>query len=321
MEWMFREQPVNDYGIDAQVEPFSDGPTGRLLALQIKAGPAYFKEKTKQGIVYRGVADHLDYWMRHCLPVIVVLRDSAKRVAYWQHVTRETIESTGKGWKMLVPFANKVDASCIEAWSAISEGPAYARRLRALVLAKPWMNIIAKGRRLILEIEEWIHKSSGRGSMKLLAVDDRDDEETVEDWPKLMFPGQIYQQLLPHLFPWAEIAVDEDYYNEYDEAAHDESCGIWDSEDWKYIGHTEDYEEWRARLPAIRPYEIAGGEVACFRLELTISALGEAFLNLDQYLESGNVSVPAETQRMSGGYSLGLKALTQRYLASSDDDS
>jgi len=34
-DWLFREQPVSDYGIDAQVEVVENNtPTGKLLALQ-----------------------------------------------------------------------------------------------------------------------------------------------------------------------------------------------------------------------------------------------------------------------------------------------
>jgi hypothetical protein len=42
--WLFREQAVSDYGIDAHVEEVdSDNkPTGKLVALQIKSGPSFF---------------------------------------------------------------------------------------------------------------------------------------------------------------------------------------------------------------------------------------------------------------------------------------
>ena len=45
--WLVREQFKDDYGIDAHVEPVyvKDRPSGRLLGLQIKAGPSYFAKK------------------------------------------------------------------------------------------------------------------------------------------------------------------------------------------------------------------------------------------------------------------------------------
>src|SRR5262249_4360686 len=41
--WLFREQPVSDYGIDAQVEVVENNkPTGKLIALQIKTGSRWY---------------------------------------------------------------------------------------------------------------------------------------------------------------------------------------------------------------------------------------------------------------------------------------
>src|SRR4051794_27941030 len=40
--WVFREQPILDYGIDAHVEPKRDGvASGRPIAFQIKTGKSY----------------------------------------------------------------------------------------------------------------------------------------------------------------------------------------------------------------------------------------------------------------------------------------
>ena len=45
MGWLFREQPVHDYGIDAIVEVVeAEQATGQLLAFQIKAGASAVKE-------------------------------------------------------------------------------------------------------------------------------------------------------------------------------------------------------------------------------------------------------------------------------------
>ena len=42
--WMFREQPVDDVGIDAHMElTESSGKAKQLLALQIKSGRSWFK--------------------------------------------------------------------------------------------------------------------------------------------------------------------------------------------------------------------------------------------------------------------------------------
>ena len=44
--WMFREQPIDDIGIDAHMELVeSTGRPKQLVALQIKSGSSWFKEK------------------------------------------------------------------------------------------------------------------------------------------------------------------------------------------------------------------------------------------------------------------------------------
>src|SRR5262249_29865810 len=73
--WFLREQPVADFGIDAQVEVFEgDEATGKLIALQIKTGASYFR---RYGIdyIYYGEKRHLEYWLGHSLPVLLVLHD------------------------------------------------------------------------------------------------------------------------------------------------------------------------------------------------------------------------------------------------------
>ncbi|WP_408954255.1 DUF4365 domain-containing protein, partial [Kribbella solani] len=52
--WLFREQPTEDYGIDAQVEIVDgDKVRGRLLAFQIKSGESWFDQPTAGGWWFR----------------------------------------------------------------------------------------------------------------------------------------------------------------------------------------------------------------------------------------------------------------------------
>ena len=62
MGMIFREQPTDDYGIDAQIETIENGyATGKLIAVQIKSGESYFSETTSESIIYRGERKHYDY--------------------------------------------------------------------------------------------------------------------------------------------------------------------------------------------------------------------------------------------------------------------
>lgn len=110
--WIFREQPIEDYGIDAHIEIVENGKaTGKLIALQIKCGNSWFQETTENEIVFRGKAKHLEYWLEHSLPVLVILYNDQKDYAYWQVVNKNTVQNTGKDWKILIPFEHKVNES------------------------------------------------------------------------------------------------------------------------------------------------------------------------------------------------------------------
>lgn len=42
-DFIFREEAIEDYGIDAIIEAKEDGvPSGKLIAVQIKSGESYF---------------------------------------------------------------------------------------------------------------------------------------------------------------------------------------------------------------------------------------------------------------------------------------
>ena len=50
----FRVQRDEDYGVDAHAELIEDErPTGRLLGIQLKTGPSYFKESERDSYVFQ----------------------------------------------------------------------------------------------------------------------------------------------------------------------------------------------------------------------------------------------------------------------------
>ncbi|HAS6858933.1 DUF4365 domain-containing protein [Vibrio parahaemolyticus] len=107
LKWIFRDQPKADHGIDAHVEVCNDGtPSGQLVAVQIKSGESYFSESCDEGFIFRFGDWHHNYWLGHCLPVIIALYNPIDELIFWQEISNETVESTGKNWKITIPYEN-----------------------------------------------------------------------------------------------------------------------------------------------------------------------------------------------------------------------
>jgi hypothetical protein len=107
--WTFREQHESDFGVDAQVEVIEAGKaTGKLVALQIKAGSSHLREKGS-GYVYQGELRHLDYWLNHSLPVFLIFHDPDKNLTLFRRVEKAAVKRTDKGWSIEVPKTNVLD--------------------------------------------------------------------------------------------------------------------------------------------------------------------------------------------------------------------
>ncbi|MER7520741.1 DUF4365 domain-containing protein [Streptomyces sp. NPDC126499] len=266
--WLFREQPAEDFGIDAHAEVV-DGERvrGRLLALQIKSGLSWFRERGEGGWWFRPDAAHVEYWTNHSLPVVVVLYHPESKRCYWQLVNRETLVETSSGsWKLLVPEAHVLDGTARAALSQAAEGDPYTLRIRELQLARPWMRMLLEGVRLVIDIEEWVNKTSGRGTIAL-GVDNEDggSPEPIASWT--VFLGRSsYVEVVPKLFSWADVSLHEETY---DDAEYD------------------DYPYERDDWGALHPYMNPSGEVDFYRLELTLNDLGRAFLLVDRFAMEG----------------------------------
>lgn len=120
-EWIFREHKEVDHGVDAHIESIVDDKvTGRMIALQIKTGSSWFEEVDDEGYVYRGVKRHLEYWLEHSLPVVLLLVNLESSKVYWTHITEEKVIRTGKGWKITVPRSRCLDASALESLGRVA---------------------------------------------------------------------------------------------------------------------------------------------------------------------------------------------------------
>lgn len=113
LRWVFREQETHDLGIDAHIEVVGDKnrATGQIIAAQIKCGESFFKESVKNGYIFRPKTKHVNYWTGHSLPVIVIICHPVSEECWWIEVTSENITSTGKGWRIIVPFGQRFDST------------------------------------------------------------------------------------------------------------------------------------------------------------------------------------------------------------------
>ncbi|MBE7682211.1 DUF4365 domain-containing protein [Paenibacillus sp. P13VS] len=288
--WLFREQPKNDTGIDAFIEILNaEEVTGQLLALQIKAGKSFFDEENDVAFIFRSDIAHYNYWTEYSIPVILVLCDLESETCYWVYVTKEDAQiiTEDKSWKIEVPKSNLLNEEAIPHLIDISQNVSeYQRKYQKLIEAKPLMTELDKGNSIILEAEEWINKISGFGNVKI-TIEDRKGEHIQQIFWTVLWGTKSYEQGFIRTFPWANVTIDEDYYEDqdYDDFLQSGEA-IYDKEEDTYIYDDEWYEEYKERIPeGIRPYS-ENGEVAFYRLKLELNDLGEAFLLVENYIDA-----------------------------------
>lgn len=110
--WLFkRNHQEHDFGIDGQIEvvTHNGSVTGQMLAVQIKYGKSFFQEKNKWGYIYRGEQKHFNYLTNYPVPVLIVICHPKSEDCYWVKFDPEQTQTTGAGWKISIPFENKLN--------------------------------------------------------------------------------------------------------------------------------------------------------------------------------------------------------------------
>ncbi|XZE56096.1 DUF4365 domain-containing protein [Planctomycetaceae bacterium SH139] len=79
MNAIWRPTPCHDVGVDGQIEFLEKNDrvtsTGKILAVQVKSGPSYFKHESDAHFSYYPSTKHRNYWASLNLPVILVLHN------------------------------------------------------------------------------------------------------------------------------------------------------------------------------------------------------------------------------------------------------
>lgn len=141
--------------------------------------------------------------------------------------------------------------------------------------------MIASGENVYVEFKDWVNKSLPRFQIRI-GCDSRDDI-AEESWPTTYSPGLSIEDAISHLIPWADYEMDLDAHRECMKSVWYNEC---------YSGHDKEtdttyfstpFEEWHTPPEEMSPiYE--GGEVAEYRLILSLNDIGKAFLILDEFL-------------------------------------
>lgn len=265
-DWIYREQFIEDMGIDAHIERVDDGtPTGRLIGLQIKTGPSHFHE-TDDAYVYYGSDTHIDYWMNHVLPVLLIAHLPERGRTCWVRISGESMSQTKSGWKVAIPKRNVFGAELRDELAEIFEGTQAHQRLRKLLLDEPLMRHMRRGCKVSVDVEDWINKTLGRTPVLVFIHDENGEERLSREWFQL-YSGLQVKELVETLFPWASAGVDEEYY--WREA--DESAGL---------------EDRAVYQNGVYPYAESSGEVESYRLELSLNDLGRSYLAIADFMHT-----------------------------------
>ncbi|WP_284893597.1 DUF4365 domain-containing protein [Cobetia sp. D5] len=280
--WLFREQTVHDYGIDAHVEITTEHyPTGQLIAIQIKSGMSFFSEENEASYIYRTEDKHIKYWSNHTLPIILVMYNTDEEKLYWEHINKDTITSTGIGWKVKIPKRNILDDRSLRALSSITQPEPYIQKLNKIKLDRYWIEQLNQGRNVFVEFDDWINKSLNRYQIRLFC----DDES--QSWPMTYCPGMSPEEALEFFLPWADVKIDIEAHREASIGQWDAECYMtYDEEEGRVI-HGMSFDEWYDEPEGIVPFQ-EDGEVATYRLQLELNDLGKSFLELDDFLLEEN---------------------------------
>lgn len=128
---------------------------------------------------------------------------------------------------------------------------------------------LAEEKNIIVEVREWINKTSGRGDFIIITIDNTGVTKELFGNTVMGFVCRPYDEVLPEIFPWADLVLDKDYY---------ESQG-----DQEYILYK------KCESPDIYPYRNTAGEVDWYQFRLVLNEVGKAFLTMDDFLSDGRM--------------------------------
>lgn len=260
-------------------------PADRVLGVQfLQSTPT--SENGAGGYICGGNVAHLIYWFQHLIPVIAMTFREDTGTIYWQHVREDNIKVSESVWEVFIPESQQFTPKSELDFAKISVLSPYMARL---AVDAPWMEIINGGSsRLLLIAEENINRSQSVGHAQLCVADLSGEKRDIYEWPFRVNPDMPFAFRLPELFPWADVSVDNAFY--------------------EANGAQQSLEP----MNAVRPWTVEANEIAHFRLELKLNELGSAFLLAENFIRRGEVPVRPSADKFGEAYESGLKFIATK---------
>jgi len=112
LQWPYRMLDI-DIGVDGEIEILDSAgiSTSDVIKVQVKTFNSISKASSKK-IYVKG--NHIQYWKKFCLPIIVVCVDLSKEKVYWKPVTAtECYENGGKSQAIIIDLqADELTPAC-----------------------------------------------------------------------------------------------------------------------------------------------------------------------------------------------------------------
>lgn len=206
MRWLFRRQLESDYGIDAHVETRDQegNPSGQLVAIQIKSGSSFFRRRGEDYVFY-GEQRHLDYWDKHCLPVLLVLHNPENGVTLWQRIERHLVAETEDGaWSISIPKWRTLTAEAERAiLDSIPRSDAESDRRNRMTLDAALIRRVGEEGTAFVTVDEWVNKSLNfRAASIAFGEHNASVAYAAEFYMRAANPSRVFDWL----FPWLEFA-------------------------------------------------------------------------------------------------------------------
>lgn len=201
--WIWREQPITDFGIDGHIEPTDQDkrPTGKLVAVQIKTGASYFRGRGET-IPFYVDEEHLKYWDRHILPVVIILHNPEDDQTLWQWADLSTARKARRGWCIDIPKENTFGAASKDKIQGNIWADDSVSLRRRFALDRQFMKKF-ENQEAFVTIPKWVHHH-----LQYREIEIRLDDPSKEppDYKHSIMANWDYEisDIMQHFYPWLE---------------------------------------------------------------------------------------------------------------------